>query len=94
MILNKTPNIFNVFPIWFKRLGFDPWVGKIPLSRKRPPTPVFLPGESQGQRSLMVAEWDTTEATWHSIAHKMKVLHYCKDSFVDWGVGWGEVEAD
>ena len=35
-----------------KRLVFDPWVGKIPWSRKWQPTPVFLPGESCGQRSL------------------------------------------
>ena len=28
-----------------KRLGFDPWVGKIPWRRKRQPTPVFLPGK-------------------------------------------------
>ena len=37
------------------RLGitlFDPWVGKIPWSRKWQPTPVFLPGESRGRRSL------------------------------------------
>ena len=31
---------------------FDPWVGKIPGRKKWPPTPVFLPGESHGQRSL------------------------------------------
>ena len=30
----------------------DPWVGKIPWRRKWQPTPVFLPGESQGQRNL------------------------------------------
>ena len=35
-----------------KRCGFDPWVRKIPWRRKRHPTPVFLPGESHGQRSL------------------------------------------
>ena len=34
------------------RLGFDPWVGKIPWRRHWPPTPVFLPGRSHGQRSL------------------------------------------
>ena len=28
-----------------KRCGFDPWVGKIPWSRKWQPTPVFLPGK-------------------------------------------------
>ena len=35
-----------------KRLRFDPWVGKIPWRIKWQPTPVFLPGESQGQRRL------------------------------------------
>ena len=35
-----------------RRPGFDPWVGKIPWRRKWKPTPVFLPGESLGQRSL------------------------------------------
>ena len=36
----------------WKRPGFSPWVGKIPWRRARQPTPVFLPGESHGQRSL------------------------------------------
>ena len=35
-----------------KRPGFDPWVGKIPWRRKWQPTPVSLPGESHGQKSL------------------------------------------
>ena len=35
-----------------RRRGFDPWVGKIPWSRKWQPTPVFLPGNLYGQRSL------------------------------------------
>ena len=35
-----------------KRHGFDPWVGKLPWRRAWKPTPVFLPGESHGQRSL------------------------------------------
>ena len=49
------------------RLGFDPWVGKIPWRRGWQPTPGFLPGESHGQRSLVGyspwghKEWDTTE---------------------------------
>ena len=34
------------------RLGFNPWVAKIPWRRAWQPTPVFLPGDSQGQRSL------------------------------------------
>ena len=32
---------------------FDPWVGKTPWKRAGQPTPVFLPEESQGQRSLV-----------------------------------------
>ena len=36
-----------------RRLGFDSWVGKIPWRRKWQPTPVFLPGESHGRRSLV-----------------------------------------
>ena len=34
------------------RYGFDIWVGKIPWRRKWQPIPVFLSGESHGQRSL------------------------------------------
>ena len=50
---------------------FDPWVGKIPCKRAWQPTPVFLPGESHGQRSLVgYSPWshnelDVTEVTEH-----------------------------
>ena len=36
-----------------RRPGFNPWVYKIPWRRDWQPTPVFLPGKSQGQRSLV-----------------------------------------
>ena len=36
-----------------KRSEFDPWVGKIHWRRVWQPTPVFLPGESHGHRSLV-----------------------------------------
>ena len=36
-----------------RRLGFDPWVRKIPWRRKWQTTPVLLPGKSHGQRSLV-----------------------------------------
>ena len=51
------------------RQGFNPWVGKIPWRRKLQPTPVFLPGESHGQRILSgYSPWgrkelDMTEVT-------------------------------
>ena len=52
-----------------KRGRFDPWVGKIPWRRAWQPTPVFLPGESHGQRILVGygpqghKESDKTEVT-------------------------------
>ena len=55
-----------------RRLGFNPWVGKIPWRRKWQSTLVFLPGEYHGQRSLVGyspqgrKESDTTEATLHA----------------------------
>ena len=36
-----------------RRPRFNPWVKKIPWRRKWQPTPVFLPGEFHGQRSLV-----------------------------------------
>ena len=32
-----------------KKLGFDPWVRKLPWRRKQQLTPIFLLGESLGQ---------------------------------------------
>ena len=47
-----------------KRSGFDPWVGKLPWRREWKPTPVFLLGESHGQRSLAsCSPWDHKEDT-------------------------------
>ena len=37
----------------YKRHGFDPWAGEIFWRREWQPTPVFLPGEFHGQRSLV-----------------------------------------
>ena len=42
---------------------FDPWVGMIRWSRKWQPTPVSLPGESHGQRSLVgYSPWGLKES--------------------------------
>ena len=62
------------------RPRFDPWLGKIPWRRKWQPTPVSLPGESHGQRSLAgYSPWsrkksDTAEQlthfrSWISVYH-------------------------
>ena len=54
----------RIYVQWWKP-GFDPWVRKIPWWRERQLTPVFLPGEFSGQRSLAgYSPWsrkDTTE---------------------------------
>ena len=43
--------------------GFDPWVKKIPWSRKWELIPVFLPGKFHGQRSLEgYSPWDLKES--------------------------------
>ena len=53
----------------YRRCRFDPWVGKILWRRAWQHNTVFLPGESLGQRSLLVyspwghKEWDMTEVT-------------------------------
>ena len=46
-----------------KRHGFNPWVGKIPWRKAWHPTPVFLPGESNGWRSLVgCSPWGCKES--------------------------------
>ena len=51
----------------WKRHRFNPWIRKMPWRRVQQPTPVFLPGESHGQKSLVdYSRWgrremDTTE---------------------------------
>ena len=58
-----------------RRPQFDPWVGKIPWRREWLPTPVFLPGEFHGDRSLVgYSSWghkelDTTEWLTHTHTH-------------------------
>ena len=59
-------------PRWFsgkelawqcRRHRFDPWIRKIPWRMKWQPTPVFLPGKSHGQRSLMgYSPWGRMES--------------------------------
>ena len=45
------------------KLGFNPWIGKISWRREWIPTPVFLPGESHGQRNLVgYSTWDHKES--------------------------------
>ena len=56
------PNYIIGLPSWLsgkdsvyqlRRCGFYPWVRKIPWRRKCQPTPVFWPGKSNEQKSLV-----------------------------------------
>ena len=63
----------------WRGFGFDSWVGKIPWRRARQPTPVFLPGESHGQRSLAgYSPWGHKElntAEWLTHTHTHTHTH-------------------
>ena len=65
---NRTSQVAPASAEDSKRRGFDPWVGKIPWRRAWQAAPIFLPGESHGERSLVgYGPWgrkesDTTEA--------------------------------
>ena len=47
-----------------ERLGFNPWVGKIPWRRAWQPTSVFLPGKSYGWRSMGLQSIGSQVWTW------------------------------
>ena len=68
-----------------KRCEFNPWVGKIPWSRKRQPTPVFMPGKVHGQRSLVdYSPWDRrkSDMTEHACMYMYSIMLSVKsDSF-------------
>ena len=59
----------------YRRCGFNPWSGKIPLRRKQQPILVlFLPGEFHGQRSLAdYSPWGCKESdrTEHTHTHNI-----------------------
>ena len=66
-----------------KRNGFNPWVRKIPWSRKWLPTPEFLLGKFQWQRSLWAAVHGVTresDATEH--AHTLLMNSWTPSSFL------------
>ena len=72
-----------------RRPGFDPYVGKIPWRRAWQPTPVFLSGESHGQRSLVgYSPWgpkesDMTEQLTHNHTHTAKGFRIVNKAQVD-----------
>ena len=68
-----------------KKLGFDPWVWKIPWRRKWQPTPVFLLGKFHGQRSLRgYSPWGYKESDMpEQLTLTLSLWKLC------WSVLWG-----
>ena len=74
--LSDWSDVLNGLPLWHSskestcqcwRRGFIPWVRKIPWRRESQPTPIFLPWQSHGQRSLVdYSSWGTKTWTWLS----------------------------
>ena len=60
-----------------RRQGFNFWVRKIPWRRVWQPTPVFLPGEAHGQRSLVgYSSWDRrVRYNWSDLARSHSGLN-------------------
>ena len=62
LVAQLVKNLPTVQETWF-----NPWLRKVPWRRKWQPTPVFLPGEAHGQRSLMgYSPWGHKSQTWLS----------------------------
>ena len=67
---------------------FDRWVRKVPWRRAWQPTPIFLPGEFHGQRTLAgYSPWghkesDMTEVTEH--AHMQGISQWCLAHSQSW----------
>ena len=74
-----------------ERHEFDPWVRKIPWMRAWQPTPIFLPGEFHGQRSLAgyspcgPRESDTTKQLTLSLSIRLSDSKKLKRTLFIWG---------
>ena len=54
-----------------RRLGFNPWVRKIPWRRKWQPTPVFLPRKPHGPLHGKFLHWKSHGA-WRATVHGLR----------------------
>ena len=63
-----------------RRCGFNPWVGKIPWRRKWQSTPVFFPGKSHRQKSL-VGYIHGVSRVGHELSTKQQQKQFCVKDF-------------
>ena len=57
------------------RTGFNPWAGQIPRRRAQQPTPIFILGESHGQRSLVGYDPRTEEPSGLRSVESQRIRH-------------------
>ena len=87
------------FPWWLsdnestcqcRRHSFDPWVGKIPWRRKWQPLPVFLPGKSLGQRSLVGYSLRSCKRVRHNLGTRQQQIEFNSEAPLNNlpGSGW------
>ena len=61
----------------YRRFRFDPWTGKIPWRRKWQPTPVFLPGKSHEQRSMVgYSPWGRKRVRYNLLTEQQQMHLY------------------
>ena len=75
----------------FRRLGFDPWVGKVPWRRKSNPLQYSCLENPHGERSLVGysprgrKEWDTTEHSTAAAVYSNGSINKEKEKTGEWG---------
>ena len=63
-----------------RRLGYDPWVRKIPWRSKWQPSPTFLPGKSMHRGAWQATPWGCKESViteWPTVSFSPR-LHFVK----------------
>ena len=69
----------------YRWYSFNPWVQQMPWRRKWQPTPVFLPGESHGQGSLVgYSPWGCSGAQLSNWTHTHTHTHTQGLSGIEW----------
>ena len=64
---------YPLYPVIRRRLGFNPWVGKIPWRREWQPTPVLLPGEFPWKEEPLSMEFQSVRHSWAAFTSTSKM---------------------
>ena len=73
-------------PCQCRRCGFNPWVRKVPWRRKWQPPPIFLPGKSHGQRSLVRYSSRGHKRVGYDVEAKQQYISIVLDLYRVWNI--------